>query len=101
MASQLREVLNRFAGQSAPLSINQMAQEFQIEPGVLREMISYWVRKGKLREVSASGTACTTCGTQGTCPFIVATPRYYELVLEDDPADSAAAPMCSCGHCGA
>ena len=95
MASQLREVLNRFGDQSAPLSINQMARDMDLEPGVLHGMIDYWVRKGKLREVNGSGEGCTTCGVKGSCPFIVAMPRYYELVTDED--GPAACPACSCG----
>ncbi|MAU13343.1 MAG: hypothetical protein CL607_26225 [Anaerolineaceae bacterium] len=95
MASQLREVLNRFSDQSTPLSINQMARDMDLEPGVLHGMIDYWVRKGKLREISGSGEACTTCGVKGSCPFIVPMPRYYERVTDEDtPVTSC--PACSC-----
>lgn len=84
MAGQLREVLNRFSEQSGPVSLRQMAQEMGIEPGVLQDMIDYWVRKGKLREAT-SGTECTTCGVKTACPFIVALPRAYERV-SDEPS---------------
>lgn len=100
MASQLREVLNRFDNQSAPVSINQMAREMQIEPGVLHGMIDYWVRKGKLREVGSDGDNCQTCGIKGACPFIVAMPRYYERIDENDQGMSASLCGCSgsCSH---
>ena len=96
MASQLREVLNRFSDQSTPLSINQMARDLKLEPGVLLGMIDYWVRKGKLREVKDNGEGCTTCGVKGACPFVVTMPRYYELVTAD--GEPAACVACSCGH---
>lgn len=95
MASQLRSVLDRFNDQSAPISLRQMAHDMDIEPGVLDDMIAYWVRKGKLREVSADGQACTTCGVRTACPFIVALPRYYEVVRGDDAPDDT--PLCACG----
>lgn len=99
MASQLREVLNRFTDQSAPISINSMAREMQIAPEMLTEMISYWVRKGKLREVSGSGSECTTCGIKGACPFVVTMPRYYEVVREGEEPQLSV-PSCGCGgHC--
>lgn len=95
MASQLREVLNHFANQSVPVSINHMAHEMGIEPGVLCGMIDYWVRKGKLREVNTSGATCNTCGIRSACPFTVALPRCYELAGDHDPD-----PPCACGgHC--
>ncbi len=95
MASQLRQVLNRFADQNAPRSIKDMAREMSLEPGVLHGMIEYWVRKGKLREVNSGGETCNTCGIKSGCPFIVALPRYYELVDEETPSD--AVPPCGCG----
>lgn len=97
MASQLREVLNRFDGQTAPISINRMARDMSLEPGVLQGMIDYWVRKGKLREVNSGGETCVTCGVKSACPFIIAMPRYYELAREDTAESS---PPCACGgHC--
>jgi hypothetical protein len=95
MATQLREVLNRFADQNAPRSIKAMAREMSLEPGILQGMIEYWVRKGKLREVNSGGDTCNTCGIKSGCPFIVALPRYYELVSEDDSAQDI--PPCGCG----
>ena len=63
MASQLREILNRFDNQTAPMSINRMARDMSLEPGVLQGMIDYWVRKGKLREVNSTTEDCNTCGS--------------------------------------
>lgn len=95
MASQLREVLNRFTDQNAPVSLNHMARDMGLEPGVLHGMIDYWVRKGKLREISTgTGENCTTCGIKSACPFVVALPRYYELVV--DPG-TPPEPSCACG----
>lgn len=95
MATQLREVLNRFVDQTEPLSVTQMAREMQLELGVLHGMIAYWVQKGKLREVSSAKT-CGSCGVKGHCPFVVDLPRYYELVGDDE---SGSEPSCTCGHC--
>lgn len=95
MASQLREVLNRFADGDAPRSIKDMAREMSLEPGVLHGMIEYWVHKGRLREVNGGGQTCRTCGIKSACPFIVALPRYYELVHEEDAI--AEPPPCGCG----
>jgi len=101
MASRLREVLNRFGKQSAPVSLNQMAREMQLEPGMLGGMIDYWVRKGKLREVNSGGETCNTCGIKSACPFIIALPRYYELTQDGDNDAETDAPPCACGgSCG-
>lgn len=97
MASPLREVLAIFTNQTGPVSVNQMARDMAIEPALLRDMIDYWVRKGKLREVTGSSTACTTCGGKTGCPFVVSLPRYYELAREGDVASD---PPCACGSGG-
>lgn len=97
MTTPLREVLARFTNQNGPLSVNQMAREMAIEPGLLRDMIDYWVRKGKLREVVGSSTACVSCGGKTGCPFIVAMPHYYELVKAESGQREPAAPPCACG----
>ncbi|MBL8120912.1 MAG: hypothetical protein J0L63_13645 [Anaerolineae bacterium] len=94
MTSQLTAVLDRFINQSGPLSVAQMAREMRLEPGVLDSMINYWVRKGKLREISGSSDACAGCGGKHGCPYVVALPRYYELVSPDDPQTP---PPCACG----
>lgn len=86
MASQLREVLNRFEDQTTPISLFQMASEMQIEYGVLHDMIAYWVRKGKLRAVNSATKSCTSCGSHGSCPFVVPLPIYYERVDDTAPA---------------
>lgn len=94
MASQLREVLNHFTDQTAPVSVRSMARDMNLEVGVLNEMIEYWVRKGKLREVNSTGQTCTTCGVKSACPFIVNLPRYYERVTDEHtPSDAP----CGCG----
>lgn len=93
MASQLKQVLDHFVEQSEPVSINQLARTMQIEPGVLHDMINYWVRKGKLREVNSNSQACNVCGIKSACPFIIAMPRYFEVVRSEDETET---PPCAC-----
>lgn len=97
MATQLRAVLDQFATASGPVSLAEMAQHLQLEPGILEGMIAYWVRKGRLREVFAmsSGAGCARCGISDSCPFVVPMPRTYELVRESElPVTNCA---CACG----
>lgn len=79
----LREVLHRFQNQTAPVSVAQMAREMDTTPEMLRTMIDYWIRKGKLRVANCDQETCNTCGAKSGCPFIVHLPVYYEVVEAD------------------
>lgn len=90
----LRQVLDHFEHQSGSISLPAMARDLGVEPPMLQEMIDFWVRKGRLREISTP--LCTTCGSARGCPFVLSLPRTYEL-NHGDPADVAPD---SCPHCG-
>lgn len=94
MPATLRDVLHAFETAERPCTLNQMARDLDITPGLLDSMIQHWVRKGKLRPVH-SGSACDTCGGASQCPFIAALPPTYELVTGDTPAPDS--PVCA--HC--
>lgn len=96
MASQLRQVLYAFEDAKAPYTLNQLARQLDMTPGMLDGMIHYWVRKGKLRPVHTS-MACNACGSSSQCPFIMQMPSTYELVKDDSPPVDQP-PMCQC--CG-
>ncbi len=81
--STLGRVLDVFANNRGPLTMNQIAHDLNISRPQLESMIQYWVRKGKLRE-TASYSDCNTCGcNRGDCPFVMELPTSYELVTED------------------
>jgi hypothetical protein len=92
----LRQVLNFFEDAGASLTVNQVARELDIAPGMLEGMIDHWVRKGKLRQTSNT-MHCATCGGASGCPFVMAMPRSYELATGDD--DSRTTPPTSCMCC--
>ena len=84
MASMLRQVLTAFETGRGSMSLHQMARELNLEAGTLESMIDYWIRKGKIREVHQENNRCQTCSISGSdchgCPFVMQTPRRYELV---------------------
>ena len=94
----LRQVLDVFEDTSRSLTVNQVAREMDIAPGMLEGMIDHWVRKGKLRESTGGATACGTCGGAKGCPFVMAMPRSFELVTED-MLELPDTPPCGCGSC--
>jgi len=58
-------------------------------------MIEFWVRKGRLREVT--GDMCTACGHAQGCPFVMQMPRSFVLATGDSPPPEVELP---CGCCG-
>ncbi len=83
MATMLRDVLRVFETARGPLSINDMARDLDITPGMLDGMIEYWVRKGKIRACSGE-SACASCGSAKGCAYSPSMPRSYELVIEGE-----------------
>ena len=88
----LRQVLGHFENSSRPLLMPALARELNISDVMLAQMIQYWVKKGKLREVNLDAENCASCGVQSSCPFIVTMPRMYEIVSEDETLP----PRCCC-----
>lgn len=74
----LKQVLAFFEQRQQPVFLPQVAKELGISQPILEDMIQYWVRKGRLREVA---NPCQTCGT---CPILLAMPRRYELAIEEN-----------------
>lgn len=97
MASLTRQVLNYFEQTEEAISLNALAKQLDITRGTLEGILNYWVRKGKLREITVDKNVCNTCGVQNGCPFITALPRYYEVVTTEK---IKAGTTCSCdGQC--
>lgn len=93
--TMLRQVLDHFEHQSGAISLPAMARELKVEPPMLQEMIDFWVRKGRLREVTSP--VCANCSGAGGCPFVFTLPRSYELNRGE--SDTIPPPE-ACPHCG-
>jgi hypothetical protein len=94
MASTLREVLRAFETARGPLSLNDIARDLDITPAMLDGMITYWVRKGKIRP-AASAPACTSCASaKSCCTFTQNAPRSYMLAT-GHPVEVSGCTCCS------
>jgi hypothetical protein len=77
MTTMLQAVLTAFEEARGPISLNEMARDLGIAPGMLDGLIEHWVRKGKVRACSG-GSACASC--HSACSYSPTMPRSYELV---------------------
>jgi hypothetical protein len=102
MTTTLRQILRHFEEINTPISLNQMATDLNLTHGVLEGMLIYWVRKGKLREITEchdENCPSTTCGGPHGCPFVPNhIPRRFELATEANktarPVGSNSCPRC-------
>ena len=83
----LYDVLQALEHAPGPISLEQLSKQLGVERAVLEDMISFWVRKGRLRDSSMMGKhACPTGGCHGCSPheegciFDQAGPRTITLI---------------------
>ncbi|MGF1504225.1 MAG: hypothetical protein GYB64_17590 [Chloroflexi bacterium] len=94
MTATLRDVLTTFEEAGGSLTVAQMSRRLNTPPALLEDMLTFWVRKGRIREVGFANS-CHMCHSAPGCPFIATMPRTYELVTGTDPDP----PPCTCGTC--
>ncbi|MEJ2413110.1 MAG: FeoC-like transcriptional regulator [Anaerolineales bacterium] len=76
--SKLGQVLESFENSPGGKSLLALARDLNLSQGQTKNLVDYWVRKGRIRAV-AQQPDCQTCGTKKACPFIFEMPRYYEI----------------------
>ncbi|MBO9324841.1 MAG: FeoC-like transcriptional regulator [Roseiflexus sp.] len=82
----LYQILEALEAANGLVSLNELSRQLQIEPGALKGMIAFWVRKGRLKNIAVSGCAghrrgCTCGAYPEGCVFSTAGPRV--IVLND------------------
>ena len=94
----LNHVLETIKKSEGSLSLAELGRELGVEQSALEGMISFWVRKGKIRvegEHPVAGTDHAACGTSSCgpdcnpqgCPFIVKLPRTFTIPLNLDEGE--------------
>lgn len=62
----LYDVLHAIETASGPVLLTDLSRELSIDPDILRDMLAFWQRKGRLRvEETSPGASCSS-GTHGT-----------------------------------
>lgn len=87
----LQQILQAFEAAREPLNLTDLAAQLQIDPGALDGMITYWIRKGRLKELQPGGScgdaACgPSCAGGASCPFTGKMPRTIVLVPPEERA---------------
>ena len=92
--SKLSQVLATFEKADRPLSLPELARDLGVSREGLEGMIQYWVRRGKIHDITAL-TDCGACGESGTCAFVLQMPRTYQLICKDNLTEvTVMAPEC-------
>lgn len=76
--TRLKQVLEAFEQSTCPLTAPRLAKQLAISEEMVEEMITFWVRKGRLRKIETA-PACTHCGSASTCATLVNLPAVYEI----------------------
>lgn len=94
----LRGVLDAFEAAQGTVRLDQLSRDLGLDPATLDSMIQHWVRKGRIREISARPSAesrCGPCGVKSECPLIASPLKRYMLVRADDSLAAASPSACS------
>lgn len=80
----LHQVLHEIERTTGPITVQELSQRLQLEPGVVAELVAFWVRKGRLVSgADAITTHAHHCGgdCQGpsTCHFVARLPDGYGM----------------------
>ena len=96
MTTMLRQVLAAFENAGTTVRLDALSRDLGLDPATLDNMLAYWVRKGRIREVrDLPGGGCASCGLGSDCPFVMRLPARYELVRGDEAGpETGDCPIC-------
>ncbi|HRQ38909.1 MAG TPA: FeoC-like transcriptional regulator [Chloroflexota bacterium] len=79
----LHQLLHEIEQANGPITIQELSHRLHLEPGVVVDMVAFWVRKGRLSSGATASAHAHHCGgdCQGTavCHFIARLPERYEV----------------------
>lgn len=81
--SKLSRILDLIQEADDPISLGTIAHQLEISPQRAESMLHYWIRKGRISQIS-QGADCRRCGINGSCPFVIQFPTSYQLVDGDE-----------------
>jgi hypothetical protein len=95
VAGMLNQVLQEITNAQEPLSLTVLSSRLGIERGALEGMLTYWVRKGRLKDDDVHGEAgqvagaCGgTCSGASACSFVARMPRSYSVSVNKNDVSS-------------
>ena len=87
----LNQVLQEITNANEPLSLTALSSRLGIERGALEGMLTYWVRKGRLKDddvQNESGQVAGSCGGNcsgaSACSFVARMPKSYSVPADKD-----------------
>jgi hypothetical protein len=91
----LTRMLAAIENAEGPLSLNQLADQFDINRGIIEDMLQFWVRKGRLRVIEAGAEIdCNCCAANASCSLVAKMPRRYEIVDNANKSDAGTGICC-------
>lgn len=80
----LQQILHEIERATGPITVQELSQRLQLEPGVVAELVAFWVRKGRLVSGASGGTPPVKhcgddCQGPSTCHFVARLPDGYGM----------------------
>jgi hypothetical protein len=75
----LKQILAEFEQSPTMLCLDELSQKLAVTPSALEGMLDMLVRKGRLLEISAAHSACTSCPARAGCVIIRSSAKSYIL----------------------
>jgi hypothetical protein len=75
----LKKILAEFEQNTPALCLDELSQKLDVETGALEGMLQTLVRKGRLLEIDANGSACDICPVKSGCFLITGAQKSYVL----------------------
>ncbi len=95
METTLTRILAAIEAAEGPLSLKQLADQFDLSRGLIEDMLQFWARKGRLRVIEAGAEIdCSCCAARAGCSLAAKMPKRYEIVDNDNESDVDAGVCC-------
>lgn len=80
----LKQILNEIEQATEPLTVPELSRRLHLEPGVVSQMVAFWVHKGRLSGDNIENTPhlqhCGRgCHGPDNCHFVAKMPGAYTL----------------------
>lgn len=91
--TKLRQILDYVEDSQGGTSLQQMARDLDLSISQAENLLDYWIRKGRLREIGPAPD-CAGCPGGSSCSLMIDFPSTFQVVTEGKPQIPTIKPLC-------